>query len=553
MNRKWLQTMSFAGAAITFGLLIKADTLLFAGEVETRITIQPHKAWNLTGKDDLGQLKRLAAGIGWEFEPNDDTTARLKAVGMKTIRCINVEPLPGRFAENGSLQIGRPDRLLAHLKTCRELGARPHVILATGLHPDLLLTAEDVKQQPTLMGLVPSGTFGPKDWSKFRRYCQAYFEYVLVAQQFPDAEFEVGNEPDIGGVLCPRPPKPANGSRALYEAYFNLYQNVAMAAAEFERNHPGLKVRLGGPALAWAFTFKYGDFNWAERFLRDCGRKKIKLDFVGLHYYGNISSLVGEYPANYPSFREMLQSTIRWRDRHCPGVPISMTEWGASYHTSNEPQSVINGNHVGAAWATAFLNQMLEGGVDSALYLVTTDLRQPVKNVPGRFENVWGWPSLFVNPNVFGRAYPKAPYHVFEMVSGLAGRRVEAKSDESTVHCFASADRRQKRVTILVWNYGLRLPEFGSPMENSQPMKVVLRVGDAAEFFGSRSVRVRRRLVAQGVSDGYARFAKGQVLDTQTTALQEVEKRVFALTGVQVELRFTVPPTSVSLVEIAGE
>ena len=47
---------------------------------------------------------------------------------------------------------------------------------------------------------------------------------------------------------------------------------------------------------------------------------------------------------------------------------------------------------------------MLEGGVDAALYLVTTDLRQLAQDALSRFESVWCWPSLLVNPYVFGRA-----------------------------------------------------------------------------------------------------------------------------------------------------
>jgi hypothetical protein len=96
------------------------------------IVIKPSVAWNVTGKDDLAQLKHLASGTGWEFEPNADTAAGLKAVGMKTIRCINVDPLPGQFAADGSFQVGQPDRLLAHLKTCRDVGAKLHIIIATG-------------------------------------------------------------------------------------------------------------------------------------------------------------------------------------------------------------------------------------------------------------------------------------------------------------------------------------------------------------------------------------------------------------------------------------
>lgn len=553
MQFQRLLTAILLAKLIAVGSASAAEPQPAAAPSEVSIAVQPNVPWSVTGRDDIAQLKRLISGIGWEFEPNADTTAGLKAVGVKTIRCINVEPLPGRFSSDGSFTIEQPDHLLAHLNTCRELNARPHVVVATALHPDLQLTVEDVKQQPSLMGLIPTGIFGPKDWPKFRRYCQAYFEYVMVKQKFSDAEFEVGNEPDTGGTICTAPPKPAAGSRALYEAYFNLYRNVAMAATEFEQQHPGLKVRLGGPALAWAFTFKYGDFNWAERFLRDCGAEKIKLDFLGLHYYGNLCSLGGEYPANYPSFRDMLKSTTEWRDRYCPGVPIWFTEWGATYQTSNEPQSVINGNYVGAAWSAAFLNSMLENRVDAALYLVTTDLRQPIKDRPGAYENVWGWPSLFVNPQIFGKAYPKAPYHVFEMISRLDGGRVKSTGAQRTVNCIAAADRDRKRMTILVWNYGLQLPESGTPIEMGRDEPLSLRISDAGGFFGKSSLQMRRWMVANAVGDAHARFAKGQSLDAQTSALQEIDRRSIAVVDDQLKIDFTVPATSVSLVEIGVE
>ena len=523
------------------------------GEGTNTLVVNPMSPASVTGKDDLRQLQHLASGVGWEFEPNADTAAALKKIGVRTLRCINVDPLPGQFDEKGHFSVGQPDRLLAHFNTCREVGATPHIVIATGLHPDLLLTANDVKDRPSLMGMVPSGIYGPKDWTKFQNYCAAYFEYVLVAQHFPNAEFEVANEPDIGGSFSPVPPKPGNGSQALYEAYFNLYRNVALAAQAFEGDHPGLRVRLGGPAIAWAFTFKYGDFNWTERFLRDCGAGKVKLDFIGVHFYGNISSLDGAYPSNYPAFAEMLKKTLGWRDQYTPGVPLCLTEWGASYHTSNEPQSVVNGSSIGAAWAAAFLNAMLEGGVDAALYLTTTDLRQPIEGQPGAFRNVWGWPSLFVNPSVFGGAYPKTPCHVFDMVSRLAGARVEATRGERTLGCFASADRGARRLTLLVWNSGARIPEFGPPVETAPGESVDLRVREAGAFFGVRLVRVRRWQVSEGVSDAYAQFARGEPLDDAHTALKEMDGGVFGIAEGQIDLRFAAPPSSVSLLEVTPE
>ena len=267
---------------------------------------------------------------------------------------------------------------------------------------------------------------------------------MLITKGFAGAEFEVGNEPDIGGAVARRPPKPANGSAALYQAYFEWYRNVAQAAVEFERQHPPHKIRLGGPALAWAFTFKYGDFNWATRFLRDCGQQKIKLDFIGLHYYGNISSLDGRYPTNFPSFIAMLADTQRARDRYCPRTPICMTEWGPSYHTDNSPTARVNADHIGAACERGFPRCHAGARRRLGLYLVTTDLAQP--NRAGKLEDLWGWPALFVNRGVFGEAYPKATYHLFDMVHQLAGQRVAVEGGRNAVGAIAAADTQAPRV-----------------------------------------------------------------------------------------------------------
>ena len=161
------------------------------------LLIQPYAPLSVTGKDDIQQLKRLASGVGWEFEPNAETTAGLRRIGIKTIRCINVDPLPGKFDKAGKFVISdEPNRLLSHLQTCREIGATPHIILATGLHPDLRVTEEDIPaSQRGLMGnQVKTTVFGPKDWEKFQHYCQAYFQYVLVTQEFPQARFFGGRK-----------------------------------------------------------------------------------------------------------------------------------------------------------------------------------------------------------------------------------------------------------------------------------------------------------------------------------------------------------------------
>ena len=76
----------------------------------------------------------------------------------------------------------------------------------------------------------------------------------------------MGNETDISGQAFLLPgPKLGMGSAKLYKDYFDVYKNSVDAAVEFERKK-GLKVQLGRPALAWTFSFKFGNFNWCKLF-----------------------------------------------------------------------------------------------------------------------------------------------------------------------------------------------------------------------------------------------------------------------------------------------
>lgn len=528
---------------------------LSISHAEPVILLKPTVTWNITGKDDVRQLKRLASGVGWDFEPNAETTAGLNKLGIKTIRCINIEPVPGHFNKEGDFIVdrsgGRTDRLLSHLGTCREIGANPHLIIG-GMPPELLLTSEDVpeSQRGIFGNATANQDYGPKDWGKFQKYCEAFFEYILIDQKFHEARFEVGNEPEFSAFPYPRPPKPAAGSREKYEAYFNLYKNVALAAGQFEKDHPGLHVTLGGMGAGWAYTFKFGAFNWPERFLRDCGTLKIRLDFLGLHWYGNGSSINGEYPANYPSFTEMLQHTKAARDRYCPGVPIWFTEWGPSYVVSDEPDAMINANHIGAAWTAMAFNELLEFGVDGVLYLCTTDGRQQAKD--GKWENVWGWCSLFTNPNVLGKPHRKMPYHVFDMIHRLEGTRVESTRAGANINSFASADKDKKRVTVMVWNYACRIPERGLPVDNSSREAAILRVREAAAFFGTPKIHVKRWLASESVSNAYHLFVKEGRVD-ERAELQLVEDGTYAIVDGLADVACSMPPSSVAFVEITAD
>lgn len=521
-----------------YGFIVGSCCALFQGvwpspgsAGESVITVKASNDWNVTA-DDVGRLRQLAGGVGWEFEPRNEMDERLQAIGIRRMRCINVSPFPGDFDDQGDFRVGNHPRLEAHFRSCRSVGASPHVVIAPGAGQK-----DGEKRLPA--GVVADGNV---DWASHRRYLKALFHHVLVESGFPEATFEVGNEPDIAEAIV----GVGKGRKVNYEHYLDTYRRVARAARAYEAEHPGQQVRLGGPALAWAFSFRFGDFNWTERFLQDVGREKIKLDFLGIHFYGNISPFREERTGGYPSLRRMMEMTRKWRDEHTPGVPIYMTEWGASYHTSNDPASVINGNHVGAAFAAAFLNEMLETGVDRAIYLVTTDLR---RQDDGKWVTVWGWPSLFVNPNVHG-VHPKAPYNVFNMLAMMAPRRVEAVTTGDGIGGIVSRDENN-RLTALVWNYRRSVQESGSGIEEAGDCTVVVRVEDASALWKT-PVRCRRWLVSETVANAYHLFTAGQPLDGRCE-LQQVDERVAAIVDSTVSVAFEMAPSSVSLIEFELE
>lgn len=174
-------------------------------------------------------------------------------------------------------------------------------------------------------------------------------------------------------------------------------------------------------------------------------------------------------------------------------------------------------------------------------------LHLPQQDRAGKWETVWGWPSLFTNPNACGHAFPKAPCHVFDMVSRLAGQRIESTRAGATVNSFACASPEQRQMQVLVWNYGARIPEGGLVQEKGAAEAVRLQVVGAADFFGGGGVRVQRWLVSETVSNAHYLFRSGQALDDRAS-LQRVQDDTARPAEGHLEVGFPLPPSSVTLV-----
>lgn len=525
---------------------------------DSLIAIKTGVPWSETSGDDLARLKSLALNVGWEFNPNAEINQKLKDVGIRYIRCINVDALNGHYEKDGSFAVeggGATARLDAHLKTCREIGANPHICFNIHVPKKLQVDAKSAEKELGLMGQQAGRVgFWNGDWAKFKAHAKAYFDYVIVKNGFAEARFEVGNEPDINGQGFMLPgPKLANGSAKLYKEYFDVYKNTAEAAAEFEKER-GAKIKLGGPALAWAFTFRYGSFNWADKFLRDCATQKLKLDFIGLHFYGNISSLQGGYKASFPTYVEMLSQTAKTRDEAMPGVPFIFTEWGPSYTTDTSESAVVNADNVGAAWSMEFLSVMLSQDIREAIYLVTTDLSKPDKANPKISSDVWGWPSLFLNPRVYeGKTIPKPVFHLMKMISKLEGARVESVR-VGNVGSFVAAQKESRTLRALVWNCNVRIPEKGAAVEMGSTEAAQINVRDAKAFFGgAKKVKAVRSLISGESGNDAIKIARGEKGLAQLNCEIPAETSLLNLEGEELNCCFALPPSSVSLVEMTAE
>ena len=518
---------------------------VFAGETQ-----------NVTSGNDIRQLKRLALSTGWEFSPNGITDAYLKDLGIDRVRCINIDRFPGEFDATGRYTIHghMTTRLDRHLDTCAALDAIPHLIIGPSMPDALIRRAVPKEVREGIMGNVGiSGRrYGPSDYTLYRNYFEAVFEYILVEKGLTNAVFEAFNEADIGGgFMYETPEVPGRGSKEAYDNLLKNYRTIAEAAARFEARHPGRKVVLGGPALAWAYTFKFGDFNWGNRFVEDCARNDIKLDFIGVHYYGNISPISGETRTEYnayPSFVKMVASLKQTIAKHKPGLPIYVTEYGPSFEVTSRPRAMVNGDSTGAAWDMAFMKAMLESGIDTAIYLVTTDIARKDKGTE-RLSNVWGWCSFFVNPDVFGYPYPKAPYHAFKMISELKGTRVKLDRAGGNTDAIAAMDPEQKTLQLLLWNYAADIPEVQLAIDRSVPEPLAITIRDARALFAGNPRMISKLVDAE--HGNIMRLRESDEPLTMAAAYAAVtEHGVVELDGDALVIHFTMPPSSVAMIDL---
>ena len=532
---------------LSFCVLTALSALAATG---TEIAVDAAKSLNVSkADDDVAQLKRLALHVGSDFAPNRVTDAYLKLLNIRTIRLINVG-ISGRFDEQGNyVDIKPSSRLADGLARCKRLSADPHVIIH-GLPEQLLKSVPLKVTRNRALGIDlvnQRQAIGPTDYGLLENWYLAYFEYIKIESGFTEAVFEIFNEPDLGMLIYPTDDIPAKGSDASYDCMLKIYRAASAAAVRFEANHPDCRLTLGGPAITLAFTYRYSNRGWAKRFVVDCAREKLKLDFLGLHHYASVAPFRGAARAgltNYPPLREMIATVQTVIDEHLPGLPVWLTEYGA-HHNVVGPVGEINASHHGAAFSLDCLNVMLELGVDAASYLVTADQQRHDPETQ-ELHNIYSWCSFLTASDFYGYPYPKAPYHAYKMVSELTGKRVATTASGGNTRVFAAADVATKTLRVLLWNFATYIPEHDPVLDEGRPETITLTIANAALPVEVEAVL---RMVDKSHGDVYsAAQAKRPVnlaAATPRTATLPLQRN-----GEQLEFEIVMQPGSIAMLEL---
>jgi len=478
-----------------------------------------------SGQDDLLLLRGYYRGASWEWPLDEPTWRKIGRLGFDRLRLINVDRSEVLRDESapGGLRFVPSKRLSRALADCRRYRLKPHIIVG--------------QSQPVIRTVNARGqsrSVGTED-AAYLDYANAFLQHVALEEGVTVFDLEVGNEPDISAAPDhPKEPLPF-GSRERYQAYITMYDSWARACDQLTTAHPELRVRLGGPAVS-SYSFAFGELNWVEQFLHDVADRRLRLDFVSMHFYGNNGALAGRRGFGpYPTLAGQIRSVRNSIQRAGLGrLPIYLTELAPTWKLDSSPAASPNGNNVGAAWTAAALIELVSLKVEEAMQLVLRD--HPHDSSSGAEEN-WHWPALLTSD---GRT-PKALYNVFRMFEMLPGSRVRVLGQRGSIGALASA--APSAIGILVFNYDW---DYENSTDRAEPERVVVSLRAIPDNF--QHVSVSTYLVDGHHSNAYCAPATPGQLPCGHATLQLVAKSNMSVDNRRLDLPpTTLPPSSVTL------
>lgn len=309
------------------------------------------------------------------------------------------------------------------LEVYREVNGRPRYdfsriaqvydrLLATGLKPvvELSFMPRDLAKNPEdrvfLYGAIPSPPKSFALWGELVGKLTRFLVERYGLEEVRQWAFEVWNEPNLD-VFYTGNPRQAS--------YFRLYETAARAIKAVDGG-----LRVGGPATAAA--------GWIEEFLSFVTSKRVPLDFVSSHTYGNYPLRLGEALKRYG-----LQ------------VPVWWTEWG--------PGPSYNNPEADGAFPAPFALNGIKAAQGQAAYLahwVLSDLFEELGRPGQLFHGGFGLLT------VGGLRKPK--YWAFYLANQARGERLKMElfGDGAGSLIDGVATRKSDgSIHVLLWNGSL--------------------------------------------------------------------------------------------------
>lgn len=374
----------------------------------------------------------VGGGTTPEYRPTPEEVGSLKTIGTRRLRLINIDENLRAIGFDGALDIVWSPHLIEGLRFCKENGWTPRLVIGHKVPGPLAITSVNRR-------------YGPSSWAVYEKYIEAMLDYVSNEWGFKETEWEVGNEMNVPEFNWVAPIFPSGLTDMKgFDAYMELYSHIERVFRSYEARNPGLKLRLGGPAVAPpGFLEEANERNWTLRFIDEVRARDLKADFISVHFYGNSADVNG-----FSSSIEALKKRLL---NHGLASGISVSEWGLDWRSD----AAFNFTPRAGAFSMEFLHTLSRLGVDDAMFLVLS-----------KFSDL-NWPSLFTEDN--NRSH--AMIALADLYS-VSGEPLACSTDDLHSGCIAAFDG--KEVRAVVWRDGWWT---GLPFDHKEePARVMLTI-----------------------------------------------------------------------------
>lgn len=373
-----------------------------------------------TAATDFSLIHRLiAGGVTPQVFSTPPMVQKLHELNTRRLRLVGVDHALVGVTADGGLELKWPPFLENGLKLCKDNGWTPRVTIGHMLQPPLAIVG-------------PGGRkYGPSSWPTYEKYIRAFLDHVTQDWGFKQTEWEVGNENDFTFVDWVSQVQPPNyGSEQGFRSYMEIYRHISKVFAAYRTTHPDLKMRLGGPTCtSWSFSGRPRTINWLHSFIEIVAQEHLVCDFVSFHYYADDPFLSG---AQFVKVLEDTKAQIAFRNL---SVPISVSEWGLSWHWNMD----VTERPVAGAYAFEFSRQMEGAGVDDAIFL---DLSEGAPG--GKAAHL---ASLFTM-----RGFETHAFKAMRLLAQINGRRLPCSPHEPGTGCVA-AKTGDNEIECLLWRF----------------------------------------------------------------------------------------------------